>query len=614
MSLTPGLHEFSASPSSPKLASPQDTRTRRSYKRWVLRCEGDEITEISRDGVVLLEALRPALRDADWDTIPGEVVESSWTEDHRCLRRFQEIQYNSGPADVHAVTELEVSAHSLSYRYALTPRTDLTTNRAGLNAMLPRTVSGLDGLITTPDDAGRPFRFPHLISPYQPAFDIRSLELCIEGIRVRLDLLGDVFEMEDQRNWTDSSFKIYSRPLALPFPYVVRARETIEQAVTVTALPDEASLHSSSRSESASPVTDVEELVSTAPCRTFPALGVGATTQYSEAVSSSVPGLRGLSHLLVETCDGFPQELVLGSAAREADSLGVPVDLRIAATEETDLDAILAIADDIGLPLARLAVVDARRHVTTGPLWELLCRAADGRNLELIAGARSHFTEFNREIHDIPRGVAAVTFPSTPQMHMHEPWHVVTSIAALGDVLETATALRPDQSLHLGPVTLRPRVNAVATRPELVDRNGDAGYGAHLVPGANDPHQHSPWAGAWAAAVILQSAAAGVHSVSIAELAGPRGLLLPDGELAPIGEIVSLLAGLTGRTAQIVCDAAGPGTALALCDDQLLIVNARLEDWDLELGAALTLSESMRLRVPAGTWRGLTVPAARPTP
>src|SRR5699024_8097592 len=539
--------------------------------------------------------------------------ESSWTEDHRSLRRLQQIQYDIGLGAAHAVTELEISARSLSYRFTLTPGSALTMNRAGLNAMLPRVVSGLDGLITTPDDAVRQFRFPHLVSPFQPAFDIRSLEFCLGGIQARVELLGDVFEMEDQRNWTDSSFKIYSRPLALPFPYVVRAGQTIEQEVTLTVLPAEASV-CSSRPEPASPVTDVEALLSAAPRCSLPALGVGATTQYSEAVSSTVPGLQGLSHLLVETCDGFPQELVLGSAAREADSLGVPVDLRTTATETTDLDAILTVADGVGLPVARLAVQDAGRHVTTAPLWERLCRAADGRTLELIAGARSHFTELNREIHSIPREASAITFPSTPQMHMREPWHIVASIAALGDVLDTAGALRPDQPLHLGPVTLRPRVNAVATRPELVDRSSDAGYGAHLVPGADDPRQHSRWAGAWAAAVILRAAASGVRSVSIAELAGARGLLLPDGDPAPIGEIVSLLATRTGRNARIVCDAAGPGTALALCDDQLLIVNARLEDWDLELGAALTHSEPMRLRMPAGSWQWVPVPAVRSAP
>ena len=45
---------------------------------------------------------------------------------------------------------------------------------------------------------------------------------------------GDTFEMEDQRNWTDASYKTYVRPLALPWPYLIAKGETIDQKVTLT--------------------------------------------------------------------------------------------------------------------------------------------------------------------------------------------------------------------------------------------------------------------------------------------------------------------------------------------------------------------------------------------
>ena len=41
-----------------------------------------------------------------------------------------------------------------------------------------------------------------------------------DGLRAEA---GDVFEIEDQRNWTDGSFKTYSTPLSLPFPVPVEA-------------------------------------------------------------------------------------------------------------------------------------------------------------------------------------------------------------------------------------------------------------------------------------------------------------------------------------------------------------------------------------------------------
>ena len=40
--------------------------------------------------------------------------------------------------------------------------------------------------------------------------------------------------MEDQRNWTDASYKTYVRPLALPWPYTLAAGAKFEQAITLT--------------------------------------------------------------------------------------------------------------------------------------------------------------------------------------------------------------------------------------------------------------------------------------------------------------------------------------------------------------------------------------------
>ena len=45
---------------------------------------------------------------------------------------------------------------------------------------------------------------------------------------------GDTYEMEDQRNWTDASYKTYVRPLARPWPYTLDAGARLDQAVTLT--------------------------------------------------------------------------------------------------------------------------------------------------------------------------------------------------------------------------------------------------------------------------------------------------------------------------------------------------------------------------------------------
>ena len=75
---------------------------------------------------------------------------------------------------------------------------------------------------------------PELISPDQPAMAIRTLSHeAAPGLSVSCRLEGDIFEMEDQRNWTDASFKTYVRPVALPRPFKVAAGERIVQSVTI---------------------------------------------------------------------------------------------------------------------------------------------------------------------------------------------------------------------------------------------------------------------------------------------------------------------------------------------------------------------------------------------
>ena len=77
---------------------------------------------------------------------------------------------------------------------------------------------------------------------YVPAVSVtrRRLEIELERAAARsLEFDGDLFETEDQRNWTDASFKTYCTPLALGFPHELTDGErTLAQAVTVSTRAD----------------------------------------------------------------------------------------------------------------------------------------------------------------------------------------------------------------------------------------------------------------------------------------------------------------------------------------------------------------------------------------
>ncbi|MCG8360958.1 MAG: hypothetical protein MI920_35825, partial [Kiloniellales bacterium] len=125
---------------------------------------------------------------------------------------------------------------SLSFAATGTAASDFLTNRTGFVVLHP--VAGVSGFpVAVTDVAGQVVetRFPEQIDPKQPIMDIRALthEVC-PGLRVVCTMNGDTFELEDQRNWTDASYKTYVRPLGLPHPYTLRAGETIEQSVTLS--------------------------------------------------------------------------------------------------------------------------------------------------------------------------------------------------------------------------------------------------------------------------------------------------------------------------------------------------------------------------------------------
>lgn len=97
-------------------------------------------------------------------------------------------------------------------------RSTFRRNRIGFCILHGPSAAGQRWIIEDTNGAKAPGRFPSFISPHQPAKNIREIshELA-PGIWAHVRCEGDVFEMEDQRNWTDASFKTYCTPLEIPF-------------------------------------------------------------------------------------------------------------------------------------------------------------------------------------------------------------------------------------------------------------------------------------------------------------------------------------------------------------------------------------------------------------
>ncbi|MGB7754949.1 MAG: hypothetical protein WBL23_02650 [Salinisphaera sp.] len=196
------------------------------------------IRHLSVDGVEVLRGIGAVIRDDNWGTY-ALLAEMDAT--HPCgdaiefIYRARVSPDSDGPDESPLSLELHtrIDEAGLDVRLSMTACERFVTCRSGLSVLLPLVgVVGNAVEVTHSDGHNETGYFPRHISPGQPFFDIRGLSFAPTRQRtIDLYFEGDVFEMEDQRNWSDASFKIYNRPLALPSPYRIEAGETVSQRV-----------------------------------------------------------------------------------------------------------------------------------------------------------------------------------------------------------------------------------------------------------------------------------------------------------------------------------------------------------------------------------------------
>jgi hypothetical protein len=487
---------------------------------WRFRLRGTEMADVTYDGTPVLRAVRFVTRDHDWRTAKDTLV--TRTVDQTSTGVGVRIAARSGfdGEDVLEYTlAVRIEGDVLRVDGSATTLRPFRRNRVGLVALHPAALAGVPLVVEHPDGRPSVTTYPLWIAPHQPAVDVVGYRWTAGSTTVGMTLTGDVFEMEDQRNWSDASFKTYSTPLAEPFPVALEPGASVRQALTlrcahvrtggtVTVLSDVPPVDGPAAEPVAGPAPVLQLLASSAPAALRPA---------DDDLRPGVP-------VLVEPVVGAPNvAAVLASARRDA--VHAPLDVRFVTDDPVALRA--AIDDVLGSgAVLRVGAFDPRTHLTTPALQQALRDAAraDG-GLEVVAGTRAHFTELNRAVERFADWDGPLTFSVTPQMHDRSRAQVTEAVRMLRWVAMSASRLAAGRPLHVGPVTLRPRFNAVATSAPVPVTRADLedGHGPQFVPDATDPEQHSPAADAWFRRAVHALRAPGLVSITLDEAWGPRG-------------------------------------------------------------------------------------------
>ena len=201
-------------------------------------------------------------------------------ESAESLRLILDVVWKGYAARYAGRVTLQFEAESITISFEGAAVEEFSSNRIGLVVLHHPDEAGRPVTVTAPDGSRSEANFPTHISAHQPFKDIVALDWESDHVAYRLDFEGDVFETEDQRNWTDASFKTYSTPLSKPFPVTHQTGDSIRQRIRLSARQI---IH-----------------ILNKPSGVVPALGTSAGTSASQAPGSAGSLPAEFAPLLVE--------------------------------------------------------------------------------------------------------------------------------------------------------------------------------------------------------------------------------------------------------------------------------------------------------------------------
>ncbi len=490
----------------------------------------------------ILRRIYVAVRDPNWGTVPGTLTNLEMDVRERTFHITYDVEHRQGPIDFvwHAVLDGEADG-TITVAMDGTARSTFRRNRIGVCVLHPMTCAGQPCRVTHTDDTETRGRFPWRIAPHQPFKDIRAISHRVEpDVWAQVRFEGDVFEMEDQRNWTDASYKTYSTPLGLPFPVTVEASTRITQTVTLRL--EGAPSRSTGQRRAKPPAIQVTEDSIGPP----PHLGLGAASHGKPLSDEDLDRLRALNlhHLRVDLHLKEPDAIAdLARIASEARILGI------------DLEAALFFSDDRGVEISRLLeglgaihppvahwlVFDEDETTTPASLIEEVRPHLEAYQPDVPVGGGTHayFTELNRNRPAVD-ALDLVGYSLNPQVHAFDNLSLVETLKTQGVTVASARTFLGGRPLAVTPVTFKPRFNPNATGPESEPGEGQ-------LPPQVDVRQMSLLGAGWTLGSIKYLAEAGVHSVTYYETTGWRGVMaqaegppLPEAFPAPAGSVYPL--------------------------------------------------------------------------
>jgi hypothetical protein len=489
-----------------------------------------------------------AVRNHNWDTVTPTVTNFDAQISERSFLLSFDVECRQAGVDFFWCGKISGAEDgTVTFSMRGEARTSFRRNRIGFCVLHPMSeCAGQPCIVEHTNGTEEQGTFPDAVSPHQPFFDIRAItHEVIPGLQAEVRCEGDAFEMEDQRNWTDASYKTYCTPLGLPFPVEVVAGTIIEQSVTVQLFGNSDVSHESAVNEHI--VITIDETRA----QPLPAIGLSMASHEAQLSADEVDRLRALlpAHLRVDLHLSGDYLTRWQRAVAEASRLGTALEVVLFVTDNAQAE-LAHLVEAVGElpPIARWLVFHENEK-STSRRWIELARQSLRPLLAapLGAGSDAYFTEVNRGRPPLD-ALDFVCFSLNPQVHAFDNASLVETLEAQATVVKSTARFADNKPVVVTPVTLQPRFNPNATGPEPEPTVGE-------LPSQVDVRQMSLFGAAWTLGSLKYLAQSGASSVTFYETTGWRGVMETAGG-SPIPEKFPSIAGAVFPLYHVLADVA----------------------------------------------------------
>ena len=456
----------------------------------------------------ILRMINFYIRDHNWVTIPMTIVDEQIQQNAYSFRINYRSECSLGDIKYRWNCAIKGDEDNITFEIDGESASSFKRNRLGFTVLHPiRTCAGKHCTITHANKRQEILKFPELINPHQPFVDIVEMRWNpSDSIEAFLQFDGDIFETEDQRNWSDASYKTYCTPLSRPFPVEVKPGDKVRQRIRLNVSANKAAVVDRKH-----PLTfSLERQGST----TFPHIGLSWNNLPLDGKCIDLINSLRVDYVRMVVDLKDPE---LFRTLNRALQVAPYLELVLFVDGKIDMefvDKILPITDRI----KQIVLLPAKGNTTQSQLIDdcVLSLRKSFPRAKIGGGTDAFFTELNRE-RTPTKDLDFVIFSINPQCHASDNATIIENLEAQKDIVQSCRAFVGNKAIHVGPVTFKMRWNPAATSKDKSNTNA--------LPPSVDQRHLSMIGAAWTLGSFKYLAENNVSSITFFETCGWMGLI-----------------------------------------------------------------------------------------